>query len=228
MTLDELLNFVKTENETLNENYYNLEAKLKDTSKAKQNFLKVVNSDIKNMFDSINTTIEKINPKCSKELTYIFRYLSECAQNLQEYNDPNELVLDSNNNSNFQNYYFEEESSRIDKNKVSSYITQNYEKFKQQQTTDKVPLGHSHSQNSVHSNHEQFMTAKSSIIQNLASRTPSKLEPGAQSYKDMNHQQIKGTTQSNSKPQFNPNPLTGHLKNNNTNDRYVNKFIMNK
>lgn len=219
---------MKAENETLNENYYNLEAKLKDTSKAKQNLLKIVNSDIKNMFDSINLSIEKSNPKCSKELTYIYRYLSECVQNLQEYNDPNELVLDSNNNSNFQNYYFEEESSRADKSKVSSYITQNYEKFKQQQTSEKIiPLGHSHSQNSVNSNHEQFLTAKSSIIQNLASRTPSKFEPGSQSSKEIS-QQSKGSTQSSSKPQINPNPLTGHLKNNNTNERYVNKFIMNK
>lgn len=222
-----MLNFVKAENETLNENYYNLEAKLKDASKAKQTLLKVVNSDIKNMFDSINTTIEKTNPKCSKELTYIHRYLSECVQNLHEYNDPNELVLDSNNNSNFQNYYFDDESSRADKTKVSSYITQNYEKFKQQQTSDKASsLGHSHSQNSVNSNHEQFLTAKSSIIQNLASRTPSKIESGSQSYKDISQQPTK-VPQPNLKPQINPNPLTGHLKNNN-NDRYVNKFIMNK
>lgn len=186
------------------------------------------------MFDSLNLSIEKSNPKSAKELSYIYRYLNECVQSLQEYNDPNDHVFDSNNNSNFQNYYFDEESSRTDKGgKASSYITQNYEKFKQQQTTEKVELGQS--QNSAinsQSNQESFLTAKSSIIKNLASRTPNKSELGSQSYKEVggvsvNNQQHRGSVniQSSVKPQINPNPISSHLKSGSMNDRLVNKFM---
>lgn len=189
------------------------------------------------MFDSLNLSIEKSNPKSAKELSYIYRYLCECVQNLQEYNDPNDHILDSNNNSNFQNYYFDDESSRIDKGgKVSSYITQNYEKFKQQQTNDKGELGNNLSQNSVinsQTNQDSFLTAKSSIIQNLASRTPIKSELGSQSFKEnsgLQTQNHRGSinSQSGVKQQFNPNPLSSHLKSGSMNDRYINKFMLNK
>lgn len=186
---------------------------------AKLNLQKIVNGDIKNMFDSVQSSLDnKQIDKSSKELKYIFRYITECVQNLQEYHDPNDINLESQNNSNYQNYYFEDESSKADKQgPKSSYITQNYEKYKQQQVKDVKPTITSSTIN----------TGKSSLYNNLMNKTPVKEQPVS----DQKNNSSMKIQQFNPKTQvINPNPLTSHLKAGsfNNDNKYVNKFFTNK
>lgn len=202
--------------------------------------MKSLNTDVKNMLDSVIDSIEKgQTDKSSKELSYIYRYLTECVNNLQEYQDPNELNLDSHNNSNYQNLYFEDDS-RTDKGK-SSYITQNYEKFKQQQQREKSMSQNIHhqQQNSLGQSTSNYQPnsfiggSKSSIIQSLANKTPTKTTTNntRDSQSQSQSSSIVNNAKSNStvkQPlhQFNPNPLTSHLKTSSNNEKFMNKFMM--
>ncbi len=238
---DELISFVKQENETLNEQYYSLDAKIKESQMAKQNLQKVVNLDIKNMFDSVQSSLDnKLIDKSQKELKYIYRYLTECVQNLQEFQDPNEINLESQNNSNYQNIYFEDENSRIDKQgQKSSYITQNYEKFKLQQ--EKPIIKNQNSQNSSTNNTPLITntTNKSALFQNLMNKTPIKedIEKPSLSMKinptnlKINQPQFGDNQNQNKLQQFNPNPLTAHLKTGSftsNENKFVTKFLNTK
>jgi len=238
---DELISFVKQENETLNEQYYSLDSKIKESHMAKQNLQRIVNLDIKNMFDSVQSSLDnKLVDKSQKELKYIYRYLTECVQNLQEFQDPNEINLESQNNSNYQNIYFEDENSRIDKQgPKSSYITQNYEKFKLQQ--EKPIIKNQNSQNSSTNNTPLITntTNKSALYQNLVNKTPIKddIEKPSVSMKintanmKLNQPQLSENQNQSKLQQFNPNPLTSHLKTGsfNTNEnKFVTKFLNTK
>lgn len=199
--LDEMINFIKQENETLSEQYYNLESKLRDTQKAKTNINKVFNTEIKQMFEKIMNQIDSgQKDKSNQDMGQLYKFISDLIQTIQDYQDPNELNFDSHNNSNINNIYFEDDS------KKSSYITLNYEKFKQQQQEKKELKGSNSTNNSF--------VNKSNIVQNLQNKTPNKYPPNTQNTGN----QIKN---------INPNPLTAHLKNNSNNDKYVNKFLLN-
>lgn len=233
-----MINFVKQENETLSEQYYNLDGKLKDLNKAKHNLVKCVNTDIKNMFDSITSSIEKgQNERSAKEIMYVYRYITECVNNLQEYQDPNDINLDSHNNSNYPNLYFEEDNSKTDfKTGKNTYITQNYEKFKQQQQLkDKSTINNSNIGTTSFNNSNFTSVSKSSIIKNLVSKTPIKEDninvfnniEDKQSTINNDNLNIMNNNKSISfnKQKLNPNPLTSHLKKEN-NEKFVNKFLL--
>ena len=61
------------------------------------------------MFESILNSLEKGNiDKIAKDLGGLYKYLTDLVHTIQEYKDPmNELNLDSHNNSNINNNYFE-------------------------------------------------------------------------------------------------------------------------
>lgn len=97
------------------------------------------------MFESIQSSIsiDKID-KYKKEMSYIYRYITECVQNLQDYQEQNEINFESQNSSNLPNNYFDDDISKSEKMSNAgrtSYITQNYEKFKLQQNTNQVIEG---------------------------------------------------------------------------------------
>ena len=224
-----MFNFVKQENETLNELYYNLESKLKDTQRGKNQLLYSMNNEVKQRFESILDLIDKgQSEKSSKEISSLYKFMFDLVNKLQDFQD-NEMNIDSNNNSNI-NFFLDEDV------KKSSYITQNYEKFKQQEKEKKTSSHHAH-YNSTNINEkggggDSFIGTKSNIIQNLMNKTPLKNQQQSQSLSNSKpgsrfnstHQSFnQGKNNSNS---FNPNPLTSHLKSNNQgNEKYMNKFI---
>ena len=115
---DDMINFIKQENETLNDQYYTLESKLKENNKGKQLLQKFVNFDIKKQFEKVIGLIEKGQGGPSiQELSNIYKKLSDqISETLEDFKDINELNADSQNTSNINNLYFEDD-------KKSSYIT---------------------------------------------------------------------------------------------------------
>lgn len=252
--IDDMINFIKQENETLNEQYYNLEAKLKDTQIAKNNIQKALNSEVKGMFEGILNSLEKGNvDKIAKDLGALYKYLTDLMHTIQEYQDPNDLNLDSHNNSNvLHNYYFDDDQKR------SSYITQNYEKYKQQQQKDKSQsqlftvktnnnsLGNSSNNHRAHSINALGNTSTNNSVNNNYNISNSNLKTsnnnnsflGSKSviYQNLmnktpnkndisNNSSLNFSQQNSTNKPFNPNPLSSHLKNNN--DKLTNKFIYN-
>lgn len=250
---DEMINFIKQENETLNEQYYNLDAKLKDTQRVKNNIIKSMNTEVKSMFEGILNSIDRGNlEKSSKDISGIYKYIFDLVHNIQEYKDPVDLNSDSHNNSNINNFFEEDQ-------KKSSYITQNYEKFKQQEQKEKnsvfnMSSGKQNAKSGTSSNNSSFVGIKSNIYQNLVNKTPNKQadksfhqveshrghsqsgsgyfgvpgnqQPHVNSMNNLNNLQASYQLGHPSKS-FNPNPLTSHLPKQN-NDKFVNKFISNK
>lgn len=109
---DELIGFIKQENETLNEQYYSLESKLKETQKAKNYILKSINTDVKSMMEKILDSVSQGNYDYSaSRISDLYKFLVDLLQNIQDYKDPLDLNLESHNNSN-NNLYFEEENKK--------------------------------------------------------------------------------------------------------------------
>lgn len=236
---DELIGFIKQENETLNEQYYSLESKLKETQKAKNYILKSINTDVKSMMEKILDSVSQGNYDYSaSRISDLYKFLVDLLQNIQDYKDPLDLNLESHNNSN-NNLYFEEENK-----KGSSYVTQNYEKYKQQINKDKslnksfndlklksnsqmkLNVNNTNSNSNINSNtNSSFVTHKSNIIQNLINKTPNKYNSVVNTNQISNNKINKSG--SNIKSNI-PNPLTLHLKSSsNNNDMFINKFILN-
>lgn len=253
---DELINFIKQENETLNDQYYSLESKIKETQKAKNYILKSINTDVKSMMEKILDSISQGNyDNSASKISDLYKFLIELLQNIQDYKDPLDLNLESHNNSN-NNLYFEE-----DNKKGSSYITQNYEKYKQQMNKDNKGLNKSFNELKVKSNSQiklnvnnisssninpytntnnnsilnsnsnsntnsSFVTHKSNIIQNLINKTPNKYNTVINNSNQLSSNKFNKSG-SNVKSSI-PNPLTLHLKSSsNNNEMFVNKFILN-
>lgn len=253
---DELINFIKQENETLNDQYYSLESKIKETQKAKNYVLKSINTDVKSMMEKILDSVSQGNyDNSASKISDLYKFLIELLQNIQDYKDPLDLNLESHNNSN-NNLYFEEENK-----KGSSYITQNYEKYKQQMNKDNKGLNKSFNELKVKSNSQiklnvnnisssninpytntnnnsilnsnsnsntnsSFVTHKSNIIQNLINKTPNKYNTVISNSNQLSSNKFNKSG-SNVKSNI-PNPLTLHLKSSsNNNDMFVNKFILN-
>lgn len=199
------------------------------------------------MFESILNSLEKGNiDKIAKDLGGLYKYLTDLVHTIQEYKDPlNELNLDSHNNSNINNNYFEDDLRK------SSYITQNYEKFKQQQQKEKpssnqlfnmqnnrassfnnsnfINDNKSNSNSNTHSQNNSFIGSKSNIIQSLVSKTPNKHVNNTSSSTNFQNKSNTNTNTNSSSTSkvINPNPITSHLKSGGNNERFVNKFMLN-